>query len=191
MERKRRRLEEEEARKGTERALTAYGAPLSQVTSFKYLERFLATENDDWTEVVPNLRRSRHKWVRPTWLLSREGANARTLGHIYLAVVKLVLLYGSETWVLTPHMQRMWGGFHYRVARRLTGRQPWKGRHKGWVYLPLEDTMVEAGLQEVKTYVSCLQNTMAQYIVTRPIMDLCLAAERSSRQRLVTQNLGT
>ena len=37
MERKWNLLEEEDAREGTERALTAYGYPLSQVTSFKYL----------------------------------------------------------------------------------------------------------------------------------------------------------
>ena len=34
--------------------------------------------------------------------------------------------------------------------------------------------MAEAGLQEVKTYVSCHQITVAQFIVTRPIIDLCL-----------------
>ena len=149
MDRKWRCLEEEEARKGTERALTAFGFPLSQVTSFNYLERFLAAENDDWTEVVRNLRRSMHKWVRPTWLLRREGADARKLGHIYLAVVQLVLLYGSETWVLTPHMQMMWGGFHHRAAHRLTGRKPQKGWDGGWVYPPLEDAMAEVGSQEV------------------------------------------
>ena len=37
MERKCHRLAEEEAREGTERALTAYGSPLFQVTSFNYL----------------------------------------------------------------------------------------------------------------------------------------------------------
>ena len=37
--------------------------------------------------------------------------------------------------------------------------------------------MVEAGLKEVETYISCCQITVAQFIATRPIMDLCLAAE--------------
>ena len=51
-----------------------------------------------------------------------------------------------------------------------------------WVYTPLaeamEEAMVEAGLQEVETYIACRQNTVAQYIVTRPIMDLCLEEEQ-------------
>ena len=40
-------------------------------------------------------------------------------------------------------------------------------------------------MQEVETYVFRLQNTVAQYIATRPIMDLCLAAKRSSGLRVV------
>ena len=34
------------------------------------------------------------------------------------------------------------------------------------------------GLQEVDTYVSHIQNTVAHFISTRSIMDLCLASER-------------
>ena len=44
--------------------------------------------------------------------------------------------------------------------------------------------MAEAGLQEVETYIYCHQNTMAQYITTRPIMDLCLAAKQRSGPRV-------
>ena len=37
--------------------------------------------------------------------------------------------------------------------------------------------MAEAGLQELETYVSRHQNTVAQYIATTTIIDLCLAAK--------------
>ena len=36
--------------------------------------------------------------------------------------------------------------------------------------------MLEAGVQEVETYVPRRQNTIAQFIATRPIIDLSLAA---------------
>ena len=78
--------------------------------------------------------------------------NARKSGQIYLTVVQYVLLYGSETWVLTPHMQRVFGSFHHRVDHRLTGRQPPKGRDGGWVYPLLEDAIARVGLQKVETY---------------------------------------
>ena len=44
--------------------------------------------------------------------------------------------------------------------------------------------MADTGLQEVDTYVSLHQNTVAQYIATRPIMDLCLAAKRRPGPRV-------
>ena len=47
--------------------------------------------------------------------------------------------------------------------------------------------MSEAGFQEVETYVSCRQNTVAQYISTRSIMDLCLAAKRGPGIRVEMQ----
>ena len=81
-------------------------------------------------------------------------------------------------------MKRVLARFHHRVARRLTGRQPRKGRCGGWFYPPLEDVMAEAGLQVIDTYVSGRQNTVAQYIETRPTMDLCLEVKRRPETRV-------
>ena len=36
--------------------------------------------------------------------------------------------------------------------------------------------MAESGVQDVETYVSCRHNTIANFIATRPVMDLGLAA---------------
>ena len=47
--------------------------------------------------------------------------------------------------------------------------------------------MAEAGLQEVETYVYRHQNTAAQYITARKIMDLCLAAKRRPGPRVKTR----
>ena len=84
-----------------------------------------------------------------TRVLIREGEYSHTLGYIYLVVVQSVMIYGSETWVMTPHIGRILGGLHHMVVHRLTGRQPWRGRDGVWVYTPLEEAMEEAGLQEV------------------------------------------
>ena len=94
MERKWHRLKEEKARQGIERAITSYGSPLAQVTSFKYLGRVLAAEDNDWPAMVHNLRCARQKWARLTWILSREGADDRNLGHIYLGLAQSVIIYG-------------------------------------------------------------------------------------------------
>ena len=44
--------------------------------------------------------------------------------------------------------------------------------------------LAEAGLEGMETYISCLQNTVAEFIATRPIMDLCLATERRLGSRV-------
>ena len=79
--------------------------------------------DDNWPAVVNNLQREQQKWARLTRVLIREGADARTSGQIYLAVVQSVMLYGLETWVMTPHIGRILGGFHQRVDCRLKGKQ--------------------------------------------------------------------
>ena len=47
--------------------------------------------------------------------------------------------------------------------------------------------MMEAGLQEVKTYISYRTNTPTQFIVTKPIMDLCLEVERRPGSRVANR----
>ena len=160
---------------------TAYGIPLTPVSCFKYLGRILMASDDDWPAVVRNARR---KWEGRTSVIGRKCVHACILGQIYFVVVQSVILYGSETWVMTPGTGRMLGGFHHRVACRLTGRQPQQGRGDLRTYPPLEDAMSEAGLQEVDTYVSLFQNTVSQFIVTRLIMNLHLVAQRRPGPRV-------
>ena len=47
-----------------------------------------------------------------------------------------------------------------------------------WRYPPLDAVTEAVGLEEVDIYVLCRQNTVAQYIVTLMILELCLAEER-------------
>ena len=54
-EQKRRRLAEEEMQEILERAFEAYGVPLENVTTFRYLGRVLTAVDDDWLVVVGNL----------------------------------------------------------------------------------------------------------------------------------------
>ena len=47
-----------------------------------------------------------------------------------------------------------------------------------WVYPPLDAEITAVGLEEFDMYLLRRQNTIAQYIATRQILELCLAAER-------------
>ena len=72
--------------------------------------------------------------VRLTKVLGGERVDSGTSGQIYLGVVQSVMMYGSETWVMTQLNSRVLGGFRHRVARRLTGSQPCQGRGGVWTY---------------------------------------------------------
>ena len=90
-----------------------------------------------------------------------------------------VLLFGAETWVVSPMMEWALSAFLHGAARRLTGRHPRRGRDGKWHYLSLEGAMKEAGLTDIHKSIQRRQNTVAQYIATRTLLDLC----EGSRQR--------
>ena len=94
-------------------------------------------------------------------------------------MTQAVFLFRAETWVLTSRMDRDLSSFEHKFARQLTGRHPRIRGGGNWGYPFLEEAMVEAGFEGIGTYVTRRQNTAAQYIATRPILDLC---ERSARR---------
>ena len=95
-------------------------------------------------------------------------AYPKVSGHFYKGVAQAVLLFGAEAWVISPRMERYLDSFQHRAARQITGR---KTRIRGggsWYYLPLKETLGEAGFEGIRKSVTRRQNTVAQYITTRP-----------------------
>ena len=74
--------------------------------------------------------------------------------------------------------------FIHGAARRLTGRQPWRGRDGKWFYPSMEGATKEAGLTDVRTSINRRQNTVAQYIATRPLLDICEGAKQREGARV-------
>ena len=80
-------------------------------------------------------------------LLRREGAFPRVMGHFYKAIVQAVLLYGAESWVLTPQLITKLRTFHRKAARFIT-----KADESGeWVYPDSASVLEDAGLFEIET----------------------------------------
>ena len=57
-------------------------------------------------------------WVARRCYYHEEGASPRLYTVFFKAEVHMVLLFGSETWVMTPCMGRSLIMFHHMVARR-------------------------------------------------------------------------
>ena len=53
---------------------------------------------------------------------------------LFKAVVQAVLLFGSDTWVVTPCMVKVLGGLQVQVEQRLKVRIPRRKTDGKWVY---------------------------------------------------------
>ena len=73
-------------------------------------------------------------------------------------------------------VERALSGFLHGAARRLTGRQARRAKNGDWYYPSLEGAMREAGMTDIRKLIANRQNTVAQYIATRPLLDLCEGA---------------
>ena len=162
----------------SDRAFNAYGVQMRAATEFKYLGRVLTNTDDDWPAVAGNIRKARADWGRLARILGREGANPKVSRSFYTSVTQQVLLFGEESWVLTNNIESALDAFLGRVARRLTGRQPCRGRDGKWFYPSLTGDLKEGGVMRARTLVLWRHNTVAQFISTLPILRLCEVAER-------------
>jgi hypothetical protein len=131
------------------------------------------------------MAKSRQRWAYISRILRREGATPRISAMFYKAVVQTVLLFGSESWVLTPSMLGKLEGFHQHIARRLTGRTPVYLRSEGtWQYQPLGNAMEEAGLFFMNEYITRRRNNLVDYVATRSIYTMCCETERRGLNRV-------
>ena len=88
----------------TSREFIVYGRNLNMVPSFKYMGRILLAADDDWPEVIQNLIKAREVRRRIERILSREGERLQVSTFFFKAIVHMVLLLGTETWVVTHRM---------------------------------------------------------------------------------------
>ena len=59
-----------------------------------------------------------------------------------------------------------------------TERKPQRNLDRYWMYPSIEDVLKEVGLKPITHYVEVMRQTIACFIVHRPIFDFCLEAER-------------
>ena len=88
-------------------------------------------------------------------------------GFYFKAVIQAVLLFGAETWVVTPHMGKALGGFQTQLEKRLTVQLPWRTTDREWKYTRAAAAREAAGFLTMEEYVRRRHNTVAQYIDTR------------------------
>jgi hypothetical protein len=104
-----------------QRTFTIQNQPIETLTSFQYLGRIITSMDSDWEAARFNLNKARNQWMTISQVLARASASPRISALFYKATVQTVLLYGSETWVITDEILQLLTSFHHSIARRLTG----------------------------------------------------------------------
>jgi hypothetical protein len=127
--------------------------PIETITNFRYLGRPLTSNDSNWAAARYNLTRARQRWALIARVLSRESASPRISAIFYKATIQTVLLYGSETWVLTDEIIQILTSFHHSVARKLTGRYPYPIQDTDeWIHPSITETLQLAGLFPMNEY---------------------------------------
>ena len=124
------------------------------------------------------LRKARGVWGRLSRVMKAENATPRVCGLFYKATVQAVLLFGSETWCLSPANLRLLEGFHVRAARRMTGMMPKKKSDDSWEYPDSAEVLKAACLHTVEDYIQVRRHTVMKFVSERPIYRYCREAER-------------
>ena len=96
---------------------------LEGVAMFKYLGITLDKTDDNWTAVRRNILRARSVWGRLGTMIQREGADPRVSAMFYRTVSQVILLYGSETWVLSAATEKKVEGAHTYFPRQITRKR--------------------------------------------------------------------
>ena len=167
------------AGRALDQEFTAYGEKLERVEVFKYLGRLLSFDDNDIQAVRSNLKKARKVWSRISRVLRAENASPRVCGMFYKATVQAVLLYGSETWSLTTVALKSLEGFNLRAAWRMARKhKPCRQPDRSWTYPETPDVMEEVGLHPIAHYVEVRRQTIARFIVNRPIFECCVGGTR-------------
>ena len=168
----------EVAARALDETFTAYRVSIERVKLFKYLGRTLRYDNSDTQATRDNLWKARRVWGRLSRVMRAENASPWVCDLFYKATVQAVLLFGSETWNVTLTMWRGLDGFHVRAARWMTRMMPVKGSDSIWSYPAMEEVLEKAGVHTIEHYIQVRRQTIAAFIVNRPIFELCQEGER-------------
>jgi hypothetical protein len=168
----------ETARVALSQSFTAYGDELERVEVFKYLGWLLAYDDNNTQAMQGNLKKARKSWGWVSRILRAENASPKVCGVFYIPIVQAVLLFGSETWKLSPLSLKSLEGFHIRAAYRMAGKMPTKNPDGTWTYPSSRDVLKAVGLQMIDHYIGARWETIARFIMDRPLFVLCRDGNR-------------
>jgi hypothetical protein len=155
------------------------GNVLEQVEVFKYLGHLISQDDDNIQAIRAQIRKARSSWARIGQVLWSKNVSPFVAARFYQAIIQAILLYGSESWVISWTAMARLEGFHIRAAYRMAKKnRPKRGPNREWIYPRSEDVLKECGMKTMEEYILARRQTIAVYVATRPILDECRQGER-------------
>ena len=123
--------------------------------AFQYLGRLLAYNDNNSQATCGNMKKARGCWARISRVLQAENASSRVCAMCYKATVQAVLLFGSETWNITPTAMKWLEGFHSRAAYQMARtNKPQRSPNGEWMYPSSEDALSKVGMHIISYYIA-------------------------------------
>ena len=93
-------------------------------------------------------------------VIDKIGETVRSRGMMYKSVTQLVILYGSDIWVVMGGMLKVLEGFHHRAAMQIKGMMATRGASREWEYPPAAVEMEAVVLHIIREYIRRRQATI-------------------------------
>ena len=97
---------------------------------------------------------------------------------MYKAVVQEVLLYGREIWVVIGAMITLIEVFNHRISIQNVVITASKVYGKEWEFTLVDTSFDITRILPIKEYVRRRQETITEYVVGRPIYEMCTGGDR-------------
>jgi hypothetical protein len=82
-----------------------------------------------------------------------------------MAVAQTVLLFGSESWVVTHNMLKTMEAFHHHIAHYIMGRVPvYLCHEEQWSYPPIREAMKEVEMLSISEYIARRRNNIMDFV---------------------------
>ena len=103
-------------------------------------------------------------------MMQIEGLEIKVSEMFYRAVVQAVLIFVSESWVLSEAMDKTVEGAHTGFMCQIMGKRAYRNMDGVWVTLVTGEVQEAVGVQSVATYIGRIQGCVAFH----PIFELCV-----------------
>jgi hypothetical protein len=138
----------------------------------------MSQDDDDIQAIRAQIRKARSSWARVGQVLRSKNVSPFVAARFYQAIIQAILLYGSESWVISRTAMARLEGFHIRAAYRMAKtNRPKRGSNREWIYSRSEDVLKECGMRTMEEYILARRQTIAVYVAARPILNECRQGE--------------